>query len=192
MLICLNVLHQAGDLISWGGQTIAGLGIQVQGLLFCMLSRNIRFVHVWVSLCILPRGQNKTSKAYRLSFINANQCVWNEVKDMNAAAEIVVEWIAWSFSKWGFWGAFSLSSHSPLFLLSHSCGFLMHFFCCSLCSNIYTVNIMDGVVLPGAWAICMQVSLMTTADPCRWSITMVTGRQGPTCSATIDRCANCN
>ena len=45
-----------------------------------------------VSFFLVPRGQNKTSKASRLSFINANQCVWNEVKYMNAATEIVVGW----------------------------------------------------------------------------------------------------
>ena len=96
-----------GDPDLAGGQTIVGLGwgwgdvcsgIQVQELMFCMLSRNIIYVCACVCVCarvsffLVPRGQNKTSKASRLSFINANQCVWNEVKYMNAATEIVVGW----------------------------------------------------------------------------------------------------
>ena len=90
-----------GDPDLAGGQTIVGLGGWGEGcvqrdtgagahVLHAEQKHHLCVcVHVQVSFFLVPRGQNKTSKASRLSFINANQCVWNEVECMNVATETV-------------------------------------------------------------------------------------------------------
>lgn len=168
--------------------------------------KNIWFVHtrslalVWVSVSIHPRRcteRKKTSKASGLSFTYAKQCIEMEWKiGMQRLPSRYLHRRGPRLSR----------SSSP-----RACSCLMHFlffFLFSLLSlpsppphalpavHYALISPLStswmGLSCPGLEQSACECHWWPRWIPGRWSITMVTGRQGPTSNATIDRCANCN
>lgn len=105
-----------------------------------------------VVFAVLPQDRTKLQR--HPDYLSLMQISALEMKRVNVEMEIViVSRCCWSLSECGL-----------------SCGFLMHLSRHLLCTNIYTVNIMDGAVLPAAWAICIPAPEMTTAESLQSSI----------------------